>query len=92
MRLHTGDIVTRDLAEQSTQLSNGLWVREVRVRGADGHQTSILSTHRHLDLARIAAWMPARWSQENNDKRALLRRLFVTPGQKKSRSEKDVRS
>jgi len=65
VRLHTGEIVARDLAERGTQLSNGLWVREVRVRSADGHQTSILSTHRHLDLARIAAWMPARWSQEN---------------------------
>ena len=54
MRLHTGEIVARDLTEQNTQLSNGLWVREVRVRSADKHQTSILSTHRHLDLTRIA--------------------------------------
>jgi hypothetical protein len=42
-----------------------LWVREVRARSANGSQSSILSTHRGLDLVKIAAWMPARWSQEN---------------------------
>ena len=63
--LHTGETVQRDLAERGTQLSNGLWVAEVRARNADGHQTSILSTNPHLDLRQTAAWMPARWSQEN---------------------------
>lgn len=65
VRWHTGEIVERELAERGTQLSNGLWAKEVRVRGTDGHQTSILSTNLHLDLGPIAAWMPARWSQEN---------------------------
>lgn len=63
--LHTGETVERELAERGTRLSNGLWVREVRVRTADAHQISILSTNPHLDARRTAAWMPARWSQEN---------------------------
>jgi hypothetical protein len=65
VRLHTGQVVQRLLAERGTQLSNGLWVREVRECSAPGCQSSILSNHRGLDLTQIAAWMPARWSQEN---------------------------
>jgi len=65
VRLVSGEVVERELAERGTRLSNGLWVREVRARSADGSQSSILSTHRGLDLVKIAAWMPARWSQEN---------------------------
>src|SRR5437667_5555952 len=63
--LHTGQVVARELAERGTRLSNGLWVREVRVRSSDGSQSSMLSTHGRLDLSQIAAWLPARWSQEN---------------------------
>jgi hypothetical protein len=65
VRLHTGEVVTRELAERGTRLSNRHWVREVRVRGADAHQTSILTTHPKLELAGVAARMAARWSQEN---------------------------
>lgn len=65
VRLHTGQVVERELAERGTQLSNELWVREVRVRGSDSSQVSMLSTNRRLDLTQIAAWLPARWSQEN---------------------------
>jgi len=65
VRLHTGEEVERELAERGTQLSNGLWVQEVRVRSSDGKQVSMLSTNLKLDLIRIAAWLPARWSQEN---------------------------
>ena len=67
MRLHTGEVVTRELAERGTRLCNGLWVREARVRGADGHQTPILATHPHWDLPAVAARMAARarWCQEN---------------------------
>lgn len=66
MRLHTGEVVARELAERGVRLSNGMWVTEVRVRSQNGHQTSILSTNRHLNLREIAAWMPARWTQENH--------------------------
>ncbi len=65
VRLHTGQVVERQLAERGTQLSNELWVREVRECSGAGAQSSILSNHRGLDLTQIAAWMPARWSQEN---------------------------
>jgi hypothetical protein len=65
VRLHTGQVVQRLLAERGTQLSNGLWVREVREHSSELCQSSILSNDRRLDLTRIAAWMPARWSQEN---------------------------
>ncbi len=65
VRLPTAEVVERHLAERGTRLSNGLWMREVRVRSSDGSQVSILSNHRGLDLTQIAVWMPARWSQEN---------------------------
>jgi hypothetical protein len=65
VRLVSGEVVERELAERGTCLSNGLWVREVRARREDGSQSSILSTHPKYDLSGIAAWMPARWSQEN---------------------------
>lgn len=65
VRLHSGESVERDLAERGTRLSNGMWVKEVRVRGADAHQVSMLTTHRRLDLRQTAALLPARWSQEN---------------------------
>ena len=65
VRLPTGEVVTRDLAERGTRLSNQEWVREVRVRHADAHQTSILTTHPQLDLPAVATRMAARWSQEN---------------------------
>lgn len=65
VRLPTGEVVTRELAERGTRLSNHHWVREVRVRHADAHQTSILTTHPQLDLPAIATRMAARWSQEN---------------------------
>ena len=61
VRLHTGEIVKRELAERGTQLSNELWVREVRVRDSDQSQVSMLSTNSQLDLTQIAAWLPARW-------------------------------
>lgn len=65
VRLHTGEVVERSLAERGTRLSNRMWVREVRSLSANGSQSSILCTDRGLDLTRIAAWMEARWSQEN---------------------------
>jgi len=58
-------MVEQQLAERDTCLSNGLCVREVRARSTDGSQSAILSNNRRLNLTQIAAWMPARWSQEN---------------------------
>lgn len=61
-----GEEVTMELAERGTRLSNGLWVREVRRRSAEGTQVSILSTDYHNPaLGPIAVRMCARWCQEN---------------------------
>jgi hypothetical protein len=63
--LANGETVTMELAERGTRLSNGLWVREVRRRSAEGHQTSVLSTDYRSELRRLAMTMFARWSQKN---------------------------
>ena len=65
VKLANGEAVELELAERGTQLSNGLWVREVRQREKSGHQVSVLSTDykRSLDQAALALF--ARWCQEN---------------------------
>lgn len=61
-----GEAVTMDLAERGTCLPNGLWLREVRRRSADGTQISILSTDYHVRaIGPLAVRMCARWCQEN---------------------------
>lgn len=65
VRLHTGNIVMMDLAERGAQLSNKLWVREIRKRTDSGHQTSVISTDYWSEPAQLAGAMFSRWSQEN---------------------------
>jgi hypothetical protein len=65
VRLASGEVVTMELAERGTRLSNKLWVREVRKRSERGHQTAILCTDYRGEAAPLAAAMFARWSQEN---------------------------
>jgi hypothetical protein len=65
VRLANSEVVTLDLAERGTRLSNGLWVRELRKRTERGHQTAVLSTDYRSEAAPLAAAMFARWSQEN---------------------------
>jgi hypothetical protein len=65
VHLPSGEVVTLDLAERGTRLSNGLWVRELRKRTERGHQTAILCTDYRCEAAPMAAAMFARWSQEN---------------------------
>jgi hypothetical protein len=65
VRLASGEVVTMDLAERGTCLSNGLWVRELRKRTQRGHQTAILCTDYRSAVAPLAVAMFARWSQEN---------------------------
>ena len=62
--LVNGEQVSMKLAERGVQLSNDLWVREVRHLSEKGHQSSILSTDYRSDLSRVAVAMFARWSQE----------------------------
>jgi hypothetical protein len=65
VRLASGEVVALELAERGTQLSNGLWVREVRHRESSGHQVSVLSTDYQRSLEQAAVALFARWCQEN---------------------------
>jgi len=65
--LGNGESVRLKLAERGTHVGRrpGLWVREVRKLGADGHQIPIVSTNFSGDATAQAAALMARWSQEN---------------------------
>ena len=65
MTLASGELVTAQLAERGTLMSNGLWVRELRRLSTHGHQTAIITTDYRSDAPRLAVHMLARWSQEN---------------------------
>lgn len=60
-----GETVTMKLAERGVQLSNQLWLREIRKLTDSGQQTSILTTNFQAPLAPLAVSLFARWSQEN---------------------------
>ena len=60
-----GETVTLQLAERGAQLSNKLWLREIRKLSESGHQTSILTTNFQATMPTLAASLFARWSQEN---------------------------
>jgi len=63
--LAAGQTVTMQLAERGSQLSNKLWLREIRKLNDSGHQTSILTTNFQAPLTTLAASLFARWTQEN---------------------------
>ena len=67
VKLVGGETVRMMLAERGTHVGKrpGLWVREVRKLGADGHQVSIVSTNFSGCPASQAVALMARWSQEN---------------------------
>jgi len=65
VELAGGEAVTMKLAERGTQLSNKLWLREIRKLTDSGHQTSILTTNFQAPMTLLAASLFARWSQEN---------------------------
>ena len=60
-----GETVITQLAERGCQLSNNLWVREIRKLTDSGHQTSILTTNFQAPMTTLAVSLFARWSQEN---------------------------
>ncbi len=60
-----GETVTMQLAERGSQLSNKLWLREIRKLTDSGHQTSILTTNFQAPMTTLAVSLFARWSQEN---------------------------
>jgi len=67
VKLVNGETVRMKLAERGTHVGKrpGLWVREIRKLGADGHQVSIVSTNFSGEASSQAAALIARWSQEN---------------------------
>jgi hypothetical protein len=65
VELAGGETVTMQLAERGTQLSNKLWLREIRKLTESGHQTSILTTNFQVPMTALAVSLFARWSQEN---------------------------
>jgi hypothetical protein len=65
VQLAGGETVTMQLAERGTQLSNQLWVREIRKLTEQGHQTALLSTNFQAPTTALGVSMFARWSQEN---------------------------
>jgi hypothetical protein len=60
-----GETVTMQLAERGSQLSNKLWLREIRKLTDSGHQTSIPTTNFQAPMTTLAVSLFARWSQEN---------------------------
>lgn len=65
VKLAGGETVSMQLAERGSQLSNKLWVREIRKLNDNGHQTSILTTNFQAPMTTLAVSLFARWSQEN---------------------------
>jgi hypothetical protein len=65
VELAGGETVTMQLAERGSQLSNHLWLREIRKLTDSGHQTSILTTNFRAPMTTLAVSLFARWSQEN---------------------------
>jgi hypothetical protein len=65
VELAGGETVTMQLAERGSQLSNKLWLREIRKLTGSGHQTSILTTNFQAPMSTLAVSLFARWSQEN---------------------------
>jgi len=65
VRLVNGEEVLMRLAERGMQLSNKMWVREVRHLDEAGHQTAILATDYLREMSPVSAAVFARWCQEN---------------------------
>ena len=65
VELSGGETVSLKLAERGTQLSNKLWVREIRKLTDSGHQTPMLTTNFQAPMTALAVSLFARWSQEN---------------------------
>lgn len=60
-----GKRVRYHLAEREVELRPGFFVREIRRRCNDGHQTAIIATNREPAAVTLACQMFARWRQEN---------------------------
>ena len=56
-----GECVEINLAERGSFIGGKLWVREIRKKGKDGHQTSIISTDFTSSITDIGVNMFSRW-------------------------------
>lgn len=68
VNLVSGETVKMKLAERGSFIGDkkdGVWVKEIRKLTKSGHQTSIITTAYTLTNIIIAAYMFARWCQEN---------------------------
>ena len=59
-----GVAVEMALAEKQVEL-DGVAMREIRKKGSNGHQTSIVTNHPNLSIIQVAVYMFSRWTQEN---------------------------
>lgn len=69
-KLPFGTEATVELAERGVLLQNKtskkkIWVREIRKKSENGHQTTIVTTNFTLPILKIGLYMFARWGQEN---------------------------
>lgn len=53
------------LAERKVNLSDKIYIREIRKLTDSGHQTIIITTNFKEDIIKLASLMFSRWSQEN---------------------------
>ena len=68
VEMPNGETLKMKLAERGTLLGKkeeAIWVKEIRKLTQTGHQTAIMSTVYTLNDRKNAAFMFARWSQEN---------------------------
>lgn len=63
--LINGEEVELSLAERGVCLKNGFWMRELRQREENGHQTAMLCSDYQRELSVAAVALFARWCQEN---------------------------
>jgi transposase len=63
--LINGQSIEFSMAERGVRLSNDYWVREVRHRDEQGHQTAIITTDWIDSMEKVVAALYARWCQEN---------------------------
>jgi len=69
-KLPLGTEKTIELAERGVLLQNKkskkqIWVREIRKKSKQGHQTTIVTTNYTLPILMVGLYMFARWGQEN---------------------------
>jgi hypothetical protein len=63
--IENGIIKTEMKLAEKEVILNKVTLREIRKLSNDGHQTSIITTNKKLDMQEVAKFMFSRWTQEN---------------------------